>query len=277
MYRSMASEDLSVFVNGEPLHSSAVIRYESVEIQPEDTSRKITVNLCKFREPAFEFSTWVIFWRRTQIASSVRVWSSLAEVQFAKFDAIATQTPQGQSELWPHTHAYLPNSGIERAKDKTAQLEELLACLEKDAGVRVPPADHKKIGHKTRDIFDLSQLHVDRFSGMRHGRAQVRRRISRTFLNLGVWPRTSAFALMNPDLIDRFVPDLYSNRYLDDLYDACGLTLDLFVPHSPERLGPVISGVRYLATHLLHCEFGKAGDLVAVVNSDTELLRETLP
>lgn len=267
-------ERLRIFINGERLDAGALQQNGAARLKPDDTGLEIDVRLLSLRGAAEE-SSWMILWDGEMIACSTRARISSSEDEIARvFELVRTIEP-GQSELWPHSHRYAPNSGRTRQRTATPELRQFLEKLELDFQVQPPPADHTRLGAKTVSIRDLTQLHVDRFDGMREGERSIRRRVSRHFVNLSRKDsRTSAFVLMDPALVDEHVPDRYSPDYLSDLYRALEQRVDLLIVKTPPREGAVVNGVKYLATHLLHCEYGDPPDFVAVIQSDSETRRE---
>lgn len=262
-------------VNGEKLSLSEISTCSEFSCRLSDSSITAEIKLHTLRPDIFA-TNWCIFHQSYLIANSDNLLTSISQADLDSVKRAAVHLADDRNELWPHSHRHVPNSRRERVRDTGLQTKMLLDQLSSDLHVLNPPEDHNKIGCKKFDITDFSELHVDRFGGMRHGTTRVRRRISRHFINLGDTTRYVVFAIMDPNLVDRHVPDEYSPTYLDNLIEALGKRITLLCAPIIPRWGPRVAGVRYLSSHLLHVEYGFAGDFCAVVNSDSELRGEEI-
>jgi len=169
-------------------------------------------------------------------------------------------------ELWPADHNL--NEG-HHFPDPWGDASFLLATLERSLPIVRPPVNHNKISSRKQARLGCDGFHIDAFKGMQINEEGKRTRIWRYFMNLADQPRTAIVCLHDPELVDRHVPLLLSPGYLTGLIAACEGRLRAVVLETPprDRRRNLIHGFKILTTHLLHCEYGPKGDLLAVVNS----------
>lgn len=185
------------------------------------------------------------------------------------FDAIKSQIrslPNNYYELWPSDHNV--NSGS-HFPDPWGDATAMLSHLEFFVPTVRPPVNHNKISARRQDMNGLNELHVDGFEGMPADAHNLRMPVFRHFYNMGTSWRTTAIALHAPAMVDKFVPNAYTHGYLDKMFDAMGCQLDVAILNIPPRdpSNGLMYGLKILTSHLVHGEYGKKDDMLAIVNS----------
>lgn len=264
---------ISVFRNGEMLDQEALVPVETTRMLIDDCDYEIDITRSAFRGNT-PIANFTIFYDNTQIASAGCFFS---DVDPKRVEALITEADtyvDDRNELFTHDHKHKPNNKRERVRDRTGLLKSIADQFATELNVLRTPANHTKFGYKHCDVRDLSQLHVDRFGGMREGMQKPRRRISRYFINVGDTERGVCFALMPPDAVDACVPDTYSENYLNELVDHLGRKINILEYRIPRKVKNIYFYARYLSTHLLHCEYGESPDAALILCSDTEIRGE---
>lgn len=174
-------------------------------------------------------------------------------------------------EIWHAAHA--ETAGI-HLPDCWGEPTELLEALHRDlvasgAALTRPAHNHDKLSSKRRDMTALDELHFDGLHGIDsddHGR---RRLVWRYLLNLGTAPRFTAFAPNRPSAAERHVPIAWSATVYDAFFAAANRRLPYVVAEIPGRdvAGGAIYGLRLPTSHVLHGEYGFAGDYLGVLHS----------
>lgn len=228
---------------------------------PEDASEPLTVAL-------YEAET-------TDAAEVLRIgghpWITRHTVT-VPLDPALLETVRGQISALPHEwyEIFPADHNVHHGfhvPDPCGETTELLTQLASSIpNVATPPVNHNKISSRRTDKYDLNEIHVDSFEGMRTTEGR-RTKVWRYFLNLSEDVRWTAIVPFSPAVLDSLLPVEYCDNYLDAAYKAAGWHLPLLLIPTPARRGSTVHGLKLCPTHFLHAEYGAAGDLLAVVNS----------
>lgn len=260
---------LRLYVDGQSFSLESFTPDTRVALRLEDTSFESDITLYTLPDVCLA-SPWELFSGQTLIASFGSFQTEVEPEALAQLAALADAVVDDRNEMFTHDHVGVPNNKRLRVTCGSPLLKSVCDQLAEELGAKTPPAEHNKMGYKKRDVLDLTQLHVDRFDGMRHGASRTRRRVYRNFVNIGERPRSVCFAPSDPVLVDMHVPDTYDPTYLDAYVEAMDRSIAILIHPVPPPEGDRLFTCRYLATHLLHCEYGVAPDAVLIINSDGE-------
>lgn len=171
--------------------------------------------------------------------------------------------PGDRYEIFPVDHNV--NEGF-HFPDPWGEASELLQRLERVTRAVRPPVNHNKVSSRKRDRYDLQELHVDSFEGMRltNGR---RTKIWRYFINLGEQERLTTVVPFHPIALDNLLSTAYHPGYLDRVLQEAGGNIPVLVLSTPRRESHRVHALKLCTTHLLHGEYGQRGDFLAIINS----------
>lgn len=184
------------------------------------------------------------------------------------------QLPHGEYELWSQNNkSKLGNYSI----DIWGETTKLLTYFEEQVQVKKPMYDFNKITSKKIDSFNMDDLHLDSFEGMRLDQNGNRIKVWRYFFNLGNKGRPTVFCPLNPVSVDLLIPVEFKDKeideleyrsdLLDDLILSAGKSLPYCIIYIPPSDKSRIYGIKMCTTHMLHTEYGPKNDLIAIVNS----------
>lgn len=174
--------------------------------------------------------------------------------------------PNDWYEIFPVDHNV--NRGF-HFPDPWGETTKLLNLLEKEIKPVKPKFNHNKVSSKKFDKFNLNNMHIDSFEGMRYNSKGKRLKIWRYFINLGKMERTTFFSPLNPKMLDRLVPIDYNKNLFDSLILEAEREIPCVIIKIPGRdlKNKKIYGIKICTTHLLHSEYGAKDDFLAIINS----------
>lgn len=272
-FMTIESSRFQFFRNGELVGWEGFTSKETLEVQLVDSSFVCEVELFSVINPQV-VTTFNLFADGEQIASAGSVLADLDMSELDKLTSFASENIDDRREVFTHDHEHLPNNSRPRVLDGTKILKGLGNAFSQSLMCVPTRTEHTKLGYKDEDVSDLSELHLDRFGGMRAGYLSKRRRVNRYFINVGSTPRRVCFAIMTPSLVDKYMPDTYSTTYLDELLEKMDRKISVVYYDIPAPRGDCYFYCRYLSTHLFHCEYGDAPDASVLIISDTEARKE---
>ncbi|MEV6827095.1 hypothetical protein [Amycolatopsis sp. NPDC051102] len=201
------------------------------------------------------------------VVSRLSVRTAIEEGQLAAVRERLRGLPHDWYEVFHADHPV--NRGC-HFPDPWGEVTKLLLTLEDQVpGLTKPPANHNKVSSRRVDKFALNEMHIDGFDGMRvtDGRRTL---IWRYFFNLSDGDvRWVAVVPFDPDELDELVPVERTVDRFEQVYAAVDRRIPILLVPTPPRVGGQLHALRLPTTHLLHSEYGKAGDLLAIVNSLT--------
>jgi len=169
---------------------------------------------------------------------------------------------------------YKPNRGVieiysQNSPDTCSSAGSIFRILSEALNVTPPSVDHNKITTKLYKKTALSELHIDIFPDIGRDLQGKLTRIWRTFINLQEEPRTTFVCLHDPNIIDTLATSEDSPGHVEFLanhnnHEFQGVILT--IPGANLNTGEFF-GYEVLTTHLVHGEYGRDQDMVAIINS----------
>ena len=249
-----------------------------IERQEDTTYEKIKSDVYTLTDTCLRNQTPLFISNNTCLVKVLKIGISDTPNLVKKLQAIRNQIHslrQDMYEIWSAEHNVedYESGGIHIADkdgDVTSVLDTMKQSL-RDAGENVidTPCDHNKISMRKAPKFDLNETHLDSFEGMRTDTNGDRKKIWRYLINMSEKDRTTAFCPY-PLEVHNIIPGKYQPNLFDDLFKA----VDLKLTHIVATIPPAnfaqgeFYAIKYLATHVLHAEYGEQDDCLAVINSE---------
>lgn len=247
---------------GARIARNSLVSEQLVEMH-EDASRPVRLMIYRLHEESFE-SDLLLSFDSGYTVSRVAI---KGEIEPALIDSVVgriASLPEEWYEIFPEDHNL--NNGF-HFPDPWGEATQLLSLIEsRIPTIRRPPVNHNKVSSRRFENFSLSGFHVDSFEGMRTTNGR-RTAIWRYFINLGQMTRWTAVIPADPAILNELVPIDYQTNFLDPVFDAFDWTVPVLLVPTPGRETHRAYAVKLCPTHMLHCEYGASGDLLAIVNS----------
>ena len=170
--------------------------------------------------------------------------------------------PDEYEELWHRDYGEIDSGNIiDTSGEASKLLDKLAHSLE--WGGDYPRFD--KFIYRKRDNFYFSEFHTDHFSS-KPERTRSYGIIKRALLNLGDSPRCTAVLDIPSSIVKKYIKDPYSKKNYINLLTKEKLWSIFLIETPPpffEEKG--INGLLFDPFSVVHCGFGKKGELGAVL------------
>ena len=172
--------------------------------------------------------------------------------------------PDEYEELWHRDYGEIDSGNI---IDKTGKASELLDKLAHSLEWVGENPRFDKFIYRKRDNFYLSEFHTDHFSS-KPERTRKYGVIKRALLNLGDSPRSIAVLDIPSSIVRKYIKDPYSKKNYINLLTK-EKTWNMFLIDTPPTAfdEKEISGLLFDSFSVVHCGFGKKGQMGALITS----------
>ena len=249
-----------------------------IEGQENTTYKEISTNVFTLIENEFKNQTPIFIANNVCLVKIIKIKVNDLPLLKEKAPIIKkqiTNLERGLYEIWSVNHNvndYL--DGGNHIPDQHGHVTSVLEMLKKaiiESGEEVidTPVNHNKISMRKKSTFNLNETHLDSFEGMRLDDKGDRKEIWRYLINIGKEDRTTSFCPYPLD-IHKLIPTEFSKDLFDKLFKKLNLTLTHVIVNLPAMNLDTGEGyaIKYLATHLLHSEYGDKNDTLAIINSE---------